>query len=142
MIGGTSYDRYFYQYHAPTHLNAGNYLVGLVIGYYYYQYKQGNGKDTHKKTFLLNVLWNCSWIMTFVLIFVGLYFYENDIELGLFSSLLGAFFKHFYGAVLGVLLVGIFLRYGYIVPYVYNHGMHRILARLSFSVYMVHISIG
>lgn len=141
LIGGTDYDRYLYQYHTPTHMNTGNYLVGLVFGYFYYEYKLKKAA-IHTKTFFLNVLWNCSWFMTFILCLSGLYFYENDIELGLLSSLLGAFFKHFYGAVLGVLIVGIFLRYGYIIPYIYNYGMHRILARLSFSVYMVHISIG
>jgi hypothetical protein len=124
----------------PTHINTGNYLVGLVIGYFYYHYKQS--KNEHQKSPLLHFLWNCSWFLTFVLCLVGLYFYENDIELGVLSSLLGAFFKHFYGAILGVLIVGIFLRYGFIVPNVFNYGMYRILARLSFSVYMVHISIG
>lgn len=142
LIGGSDYDRYLHQYHTPTHLNTGNYLVGLVIGYFYYQHKQTNGKNTHEKTLFLNVLWNGSWIMTFILSLVGLYFYENDIELGVLSSLLGAFLKHFYGLVLGITLVGIFLRYGFFVPNIFNYGMHRILARLSFSVYMVHISIG
>lgn len=142
LIGGSVYDRYLYQYHTPTHLNTGNYLVGLVIGFYYYQYRQTNGKSHHEKIFFLNALWNCSWIIILTLSLIGLYFYENDIELGVLSSLLGAFFKHFYGVILGVSLVGIFLRYGFFVPNIFNYGMHRILARLSFSVYMVHISIG
>lgn len=44
--------------------------------------------------------------------------------------------------VLGVLLVGIFFRYGAFIPKFYNYGMYRVLARLSFSVYMVHVSVG
>jgi hypothetical protein len=80
--------------------------------------------------------------MTFVLCFVGIYFYENDIEKGFVSALLGAVMKHIYGPVLGVLLVGIFFRYGSFIPKFYNYGMYRILARLSFSVYMVHYTIG
>lgn len=79
---------------------------------------------------------------TFALCFAGIYFYENNIEKGFVSALIGAVSKHIYGPVLGVLLVGIFFRYGAFIPKLYNYGMYRILARLSFSVYMVHVTVG
>lgn len=142
LVGGSEFDRYLDLYHTPTHLNGGNYLVGLVIGYFYYYHKQANGRIVHTRNVWNTILWNVAWIMNFVLIFVGLYFYENDIELGIMSSLLGAFFKHFYGVILGVLIIGIFFRYGTIIVNVFNYSMWRILGRLSFSVYMVHIFIG
>jgi peptidoglycan/LPS O-acetylase OafA/YrhL len=140
LIGG-DFEKYFYFFHTPTHLNTGNYLIGLIFGYFYQQYKQANGNNYHRRTILLNTLWHCSYIMTFLLCFVGIYFYEHDMELGFISSLLGAFFKHIYGVVIGILLIGIFLRYGWIIPKLYNYGMYRVLARLSFSVYMVHFTI-
>lgn len=142
LVGGTEYDRYLNQYHTPTHLNSGNYLVGLVIGYFYYNHKQANGRIMHDKNFWTYVLWNFAWCINFALCLIGFYFYENDIELGLMSSLLGAFFKHFYGIVLGILIIGIFFRYGSIIVDIFNYGMYRVLGRLSFSVYMVHIFIG
>ncbi|KAG5670310.1 hypothetical protein PVAND_000586 [Polypedilum vanderplanki] len=142
LIGGTEYDRYFYDFHSPTHLNMGNYLIGLVIGYFYYQKKQASeGKIRHRRSFVLTILWHLSYMATFLLCFVGIYFYENDMELGFFSAFLGAFFKHIYGPILGFLLVGIFLRYGWVIPKLYNYGMYRVLARLSFSVYMIHFSL-
>lgn len=142
LVGGSEHDRYLNLYHTPTHLNSGNYLVGLVIGYFYYHHKQANGRIMHNKNFWTYVLWNCSWCINFALCFVGLYFYEHDIDLGIMSSLLGAFFKHFYGIVLGILIIGIFYRYGSIIVNIFNYGMYRVLGRLSFSVYMVHIFIG
>lgn len=142
LVGGSDYDRYLDQYHTPTHLNSGNYIVGLVIGYFYYYHKQANGRIAHTQKFWTYVLWHCCWVVNFVLIFIGIYFYEIDIELGVMSSLLGAFFKHFYGVVLGFLIVGIFFRYGSIIVDIFNYGMYRVLGRLSFSVYMVHIFIG
>lgn len=79
--------------------------------------------------------------MTFVLCFIGLYFYENDIEKGVWSALLGAFLKHVYGPILGFLLVGIVFRYGQVVPRLFNYGYFRVLARLSFGVYMIHVTL-
>lgn len=140
LITTSPYDKYFYDFHSPTHLNTGNYSIGLVIGYFYYHLKQSGYR--HKKNIFFHTLWHLSWMTTFVLCFVGVYFYENDIEKGVWSALLGAFFKHIYGPVLGILLVGIFFRYGHFIPKMYNYGMYRILARLSFSVYMVHVTVG
>lgn len=140
LMTTSPYDRYFYDYHSPTHLNTGNYFIGVVIGYFYYQHKQSGNR--HRRNIFLHGLWHLSYIMTFVLCFVGIYFYENDIEKGFVSALIGAILKHIYGPVLGVLLVGIFFRYGSFIPKFYNYGMYRILARLSFSVYMVHVTIG
>lgn len=141
MIGNAEYDRYFYDFHAPTHLNTGNYLIGLVIGYFYYQYKQANGTIGNQST-TFNILWHCSYLLTFILCFIGFYFYEYDMEFGFLSAFLGAFLKHVYGPVIGILFIGIFYRYGWIIPKIFNYGMYRILARLSFSVYMVHLTIG
>jgi hypothetical protein len=142
LIGGHEYDRYFYDFHSPTHMNAGNYLIGVVIGYFYYQRKkESGGSIKHRRSFFFTILWHLSYMSTFFLCFVGIYFYENDMELGVLSSLLGAFFKHVYGPILGFLLVGIFLRYGWVIPKLYNYSMYRVLARLSFSVYMVHFSL-
>jgi peptidoglycan/LPS O-acetylase OafA/YrhL len=76
------------------------------------------------------------------LCFVGIYFYENDVAKGFLTAVLGAILKHVYGPVLGVLLIGIFFRYGFPITKMFNYGLYRILARLSFSVYMVHVTIG
>jgi hypothetical protein len=73
---------------------------------------------------------------------IGFYFYEYDIEIGFLSALLGALLKHIYGPIIGILFIGIFQRYGWLIPKMFNYGMYRILARLSFSVYMVHLTIG
>lgn len=140
LMTTSPYDRYFYDFHSPTHLNTGNYFIGVVIGYFYYEFKQ-SGKR-HVRNVFYHILWHLSYMMTFALCFVGIYFYENDIEKGVVSALIGAIMKHIYAPVLGVLLVGIFLRYGAFIPKFYNYGMYRILARLSFSVYMVHVTIG
>ncbi|CRK96295.1 CLUMA_CG009715, isoform A [Clunio marinus] len=140
LIVTSPYDRYFYEFHSPTHLNTGNYLIGVIIGYFYYQYKEAG--NNHRKKAAYHVLWHLSYMMTFFLCFIGIYFYENDIEKGFKSALIGAILKHIYAPILGVLLVGIFFRYGHYIPKLYNYGMYRILARVSFSVYMIHYTVG
>lgn len=140
LITTSPYDRYYFDFHSPTHLNTGNYFIGVVIGYYYYNFKQSGQR--HRRNFFYHSIWHLSWIMTFVLCFMGIYFYENEIKKGIVSALIGAFLKHFYAPVLGVLMVGIFFRYGSFIPKMFNYGMYRVLARLSFSVYMVHVTLG
>lgn len=143
LIGNEEYDRYFFKFHSPTHLNTGNYLIGLVIGYFYFEYKQSIEKASrHRRSALLNVVWHCSYLLTFILCFIGIYFYENDVKLGFMTAFIGAVLKHIYGPIIGILFVGIFLRYGWVIPKMFNYGMYRVLGRLSFSVYMVHYTIG
>lgn len=136
----TELDSYFYDFHVPAHLNSGNYLIGIFFGYTYYEFKKSGGKHYHKTW--LQVLWHLSYLSTFFLSLIGIYFYENDIEKGFVSAILGAIFKHIYGPAIGITIVGIFLRYGHSMPKIFNYGMYRVLARLSFSVFMVHITIG
>lgn len=62
-------------------------------------------------------------------------------ELNIYTAILSAFLKHINGLVIGVLLVGIIFKYGYFIPKIFNHPMYRILGRLSFSVYMGHVSV-
>lgn len=140
LITTSSFDRYFFDFHSPTHLNTGNYFIGILIGYFYYQYKKSGQR--HRRNIFLHGLWHLSYITTFVLCYIGIYFYENDIEKGFLSAILGAVLKHIYGPVFGVLLLGIFFRYGFYTSNFFNFGAFRILARMSFCVYMVHLSIG
>lgn len=139
LIETSPYDRYFYEYHSPTHLNTGNYLIGLTVGYFYYEFKKSGAK--HRRTLINQILFHGAYMMTFVLSFIGIYFYETDIEKGVWSALIGAILKHIYGPIFGFILVGMVLRYGQVIPRVFNYGYYRVLARLSFSVYMIHVSV-
>lgn len=140
LIVTSDFDRYYFDFHSPTHLNTGNYFIGLVMGYFYYEFRESDGR--HRRNIFLHGLWHLSYMSTFLLCFIGIYFYENDVEKGIWTALLGALLKHIYAPVLGVLLVGIFFRYGFIIPKMFNYGFYRILARMSFSVFMVHYTVG
>ena len=114
-------------------------MIGLLIGLWYHQFKKINKKHNQKPLF--HILWHCSYVCHFLLIFVGLYFYENNVEKNIFTAILSAFFKHIYGLVIGVLIVGLIFKYGHVFSKIFSHPMYRILGRLSFSVYMGHLSI-
>lgn len=133
------FDSYYFNFHSPTHLNTGNYFIGVLMGYFYYQFKESGGR--HRQSAFFHGLWHFCVTSTFLLCIVGIYFYENDVEKGIFTALLGALFKHIYAPILGVIVVGIFFRYGLFIPKMFNYGFYRILARMSFSVYMVHVTI-
>lgn len=138
ILGRDEYDGYFASFHAPTHFNAGNYLIGLIMGYFYFEYKQHKAISSHSRSIAYHILWLVCVYLMYVLAFVGVYFYEYDMPLGILSSLLGAFFKHIYGPLFGVMLIGMFFGYGWLLPKMLNYGMFRVVGRLTFSVYLVH----
>ncbi|CAO1307095.1 unnamed protein product [Diamesa hyperborea] len=132
-------DNNFFDFYSPSHLNSGNYLIGLAIGLWYHRYMKANKK--HQRKPWIHILWLLAFVCQIVLSLVGFYFYENNVEMNIFTALLSAFFKHIYGLVIAVFVVGIIFKYGFLIPKIFNHPMYRILGRLSFSVYMVHLSI-
>lgn len=130
----------------PTHLNMGNFLVGLVVGVFFYNFQKSAKK--HQRSIKCHILWNLSWIcMTLLIVASGAFFYQNDfadvwMSFGHWmSAIIGSFLRHFYGLVLSIFMVGIFFGYGNLMPRFCNYGMYRILGRLSFSVYMSHVTV-
>lgn len=85
--------------------------------------------------------------MTLLIVASGAFFYQNDfadvwMSFGHWmSAIIGSFLRHFYGLVLSIFMVGIFFGYGNLMPRFCNYGMYRILGRLSFSVYMSHVTV-
>lgn len=115
------------------------------MGVFYYIFKGSGSKHRHSS--LLQILWHLMCLSMFALMFNAGYFYQNNFldkssTFDVFASaLLNAVFRHVYGIILGLVLVGIFLGYGHFLPKLFKYGIYRVLGRLTFSVYLCHFCI-
>lgn len=120
-------------------MNTGNYIVGLMIGVMYHESK--DKIKLLKKNWYLELLWHFSWIAGYAISILGFPFYELDIEKSIFTALFGAFMKHYHGLLLGITLLGVIMRYGLIIPKIFNLPVFRIMGRISYSFFLCHICI-
>jgi peptidoglycan/LPS O-acetylase OafA/YrhL len=130
---------YFYKFHAPSHLNAGNYIAGLIFGFVYLESKDKLLKM--KKSWPLEVFWHCCWISTYIVSMLGFPFIESDVTPSIWTALFGGFMKHYHGFLMGFLLLGLVMRLGWIVPKVFNLPVFRVLGRIMYSYYLSHIFV-
>lgn len=120
-------------------MNTGNYIVGLLIGVIYHESK--DKIKLIKKNWSLELIWHLSWIAGYAISILGFPFYELNIEKSFITALFGAFMKHYHGLLLGITLLGVIMRYGLIIPKIFNLPVFRILVRISYSYYICHILI-
>lgn len=130
---------YFYKFHAPSHLNAGNYIAGLMFGFVYLESKEKLMKIN--RTWKLEVAWHFCWITGYVVSMLGFPFIETDIAPTIWTALFGGFMKHYHGFLMGFLILGLVMRLGWIVPKIFNLPIFRILARIMYSYYLSHIFV-
>lgn len=139
MISRESEVSYFYKFHAPSHLNAGNYIAGLIFGFVYMESKEKLLKV--KRTWKLEVLWHLCWITGYVVSMLGFPFIESDIEPSIWTALYGGLMKHYHGILLGFLMLGLMMRLGWFIPRLFNLPVFRILGRILYSYFLSHVFV-
>lgn len=130
---------YFYKFHAPTHLSAGSYIVGMMFGLLFVESKEK--LMGMRRYWSLEALWHCCWIVGYIVPMLGFPFIETDIEPSISTALYGGFSKHYHGFLLGIIILGVILRYGSFIPLVFNMPFFRILGRISYSYFLCHIFV-
>jgi peptidoglycan/LPS O-acetylase OafA/YrhL len=120
-------------------MNMGNYLVGIIYGIIFCEFK--SDLQQHKRTILLQVLWVSSYLLGFVVSILGFPFEEIEIETSIWTSIFGAFMKHYHGVVFGFFMMGLIFGYGGIIQKIANFRFFTFLGRISYSFYICHIFI-
>lgn len=149
---------YFADYYAPSHMNIGNYFIGVAVGFMYYHLKKNNINvskilvselfEAFKKAWIVfyfqwfRMLWYSCVVIGFISILIAFVFYSNDFETtSIWQALLSIFLKHTWGLVMAVGIIGFIYRYGWFLPNIFNYGAWRIIGRISYASFICHLFI-
>ncbi|XP_055607880.1 nose resistant to fluoxetine protein 6-like isoform X2 [Uranotaenia lowii] len=134
------YDESYRKMYIPTHTNLGSYLAGLIAGLAYYRLKQNNFNVRSNKTFVL--IWYCSIPSAIILLLSAYMFYAYDFQKPAFwISLYAAVSKNLWGAIFGVLFLGVAFGVGGFLKRLLNNPIFRPLGKITYAVYLCHLFI-
>jgi hypothetical protein len=148
---------YYKKLYIPTHLNIGNYFIGVALGLILFDFKK-TGR-TLQKTFVsskhqsaiyaliiffcslqvLRFLWYSCLVLGVLNLMSGYIFYNYDLEKpSIWVSILAVFLKHSWGLFMAFMMFGLIFRFGWFIPNIFNHPGWRITGRISFAGYIFH----
>jgi hypothetical protein len=131
---------YFNIYYSPTHLNIGVYFCGIFLGMYYHDFRKS--QQEHKHNMLYRILFWGALPIGVIVVIAGYIFYNYSYDKpSIFMSFISTLIKHHSGIIFGIIHMGFIYRYGWFLQNIYNYTMFRVLGRISFGAYMVHMAL-
>uniref|UniRef100_A0A182NJB8 Acyltransferase 3 domain-containing protein n=1 Tax=Anopheles dirus TaxID=7168 RepID=A0A182NJB8_9DIPT len=134
------YDAMYRKMYIPTHTNFGSYLAGLMAGLMYHKLKRaGFVADRHNG---FRVLWYASLPAAIVLLLSAYIFYAYDFEKpAIWIALYAALSKNLWGALFGVLFVGLAFGVGGFLRSALNNPIFRPLGKVTYCVFLCHLFV-
>uniref|UniRef100_A0A182SBI9 Acyltransferase 3 domain-containing protein n=1 Tax=Anopheles maculatus TaxID=74869 RepID=A0A182SBI9_9DIPT len=134
------YDEMYRKMYIPTHTNFGGYLAGLMAGLMYHRLKRADFVAVRHKGFL--VLWHASLPAAIVLLLSAYIFYAYDFEKpALWIAIYAALSKNLWGALFGVLFVGVAFGVGGFLRAALNKSIFRPLGKVTYCVFLCHLFV-
>ncbi|XP_050072930.1 nose resistant to fluoxetine protein 6-like [Anopheles maculipalpis] len=134
------YDEMYRKMYIPTHTNFGSYLAGLMAGLMYHRLKRADFVAVRHKGFL--VLWHASLPAAIVLLLSAYIFYAYDFEKPtIWIAIYAALSKNLWGALFGVLFVGVAFGVGGFLRVVLNNSIFRPLGKVTYCVFLCHLFV-
>uniref|UniRef100_A0A182QA40 Uncharacterized protein n=1 Tax=Anopheles farauti TaxID=69004 RepID=A0A182QA40_9DIPT len=124
----------------PTHTNFGSYLAGLMAGLMYHKMRRADFVAARHKGF--RVLWYASLPAAIVLLLSAYIFYAYDYEKpAIWIALYAAVSKNLWGALFGVLFVGLAFGVGGFLRSALNNPIFRPLGKVTYCVFLCHLFV-
>ncbi|XP_035910415.1 nose resistant to fluoxetine protein 6-like [Anopheles stephensi] len=134
------YDEMYRKMYIPTHTNFGSYLAGLMAGLMYHRLKRANFVAVRHKGFL--VLWHASLPAAIALLLSAYIFYAYDFEKpAVWIAIYAALSKNLWGALFGVLFVGVAFGVGGLLRAALNSSIFRPLGKVTYCVFLCHLFV-
>uniref|UniRef100_A0A182JNH6 Acyltransferase 3 domain-containing protein n=1 Tax=Anopheles christyi TaxID=43041 RepID=A0A182JNH6_9DIPT len=134
------YDPMYRNMYIPTHTNFGSYLAGLIAGLLYHRLKRA-GFDAHRHRGF-RALWYISLPTAIVLLLSAYIFYAYDFEKpALWIAAYAALSKNLWGALFGVLFVGLAFGVGGFLRTALNNSIFRPLGKVTYCVFLCHLFV-
>uniref|UniRef100_A0A1S4GUV1 Acyl_transf_3 domain-containing protein n=1 Tax=Anopheles gambiae TaxID=7165 RepID=A0A1S4GUV1_ANOGA len=134
------YDPMYRKMYIPTHTNFGSYLAGLIAGLLYHRLKRANFDAVRHRGF--RTLWYVSLPTAIVLLLSAYVFYAYDFEKpALWIAAYAALAKNLWGALFGVLFVGLAFGVGGFLRTALNNSIFRPLGKVTYCVFLCHLFV-
>ncbi|CAO1317393.1 unnamed protein product [Diamesa serratosioi] len=127
----------YFDYDTPTHMNAGNYILGILIGVLYHKYE--NKLIKLKRSFIFEVIWHLTWIAGLLISIFGFPYLEHQNEKTFSTAIFGGIMKHYHGVLLGATMFGLILKYGGIISTICDSSVFGVFGKISYSYLVCHL---
>lgn len=127
----------YFDYDTPTHMNTGNYIIGILIGVLYHKYEDIFIKL--KKSFKLEVFWHFTWIAGLSISIFGFPYLEHNVEKSFLTAIFGGIMKHYHGVLLGATMFGLIFKFSRIVSNFCDSSIFRVFGKICYSYLVCHL---
>ncbi|KAF5301327.1 hypothetical protein FQA39_LY10725 [Lamprigera yunnana] len=123
----------------PGHANIGASILGLIIGYIFYKYRE---KTIVLKKRYIWLWWILVWSLPLSTVFLGIPIYADDFVYSrLGAALYVAYSKSAYVVGIGLGMLGISQNIGWFLRDAVTWQPLQVLGRMTYSVYLVHLTV-
>uniref|UniRef100_A0A182LZY6 Acyltransferase 3 domain-containing protein n=1 Tax=Anopheles culicifacies TaxID=139723 RepID=A0A182LZY6_9DIPT len=131
------YDKFYLLAYIPTHINFGNYMLGVVAGLIYAELHKRSINLAESRAF--RALWYAMFLAIPLTMLPSYIFYVNDFETP--SVWMAAYFvlsKNFYGIGIGIIIIGLIYGVNRVLQRILNYPFFEPLGRLAYGAYLIH----
>ncbi|XP_055623466.1 nose resistant to fluoxetine protein 6-like [Toxorhynchites rutilus septentrionalis] len=131
------YDDIYLKSYIPLHINAGNYLAGMVTGLIYLSLRKNNIDPSQSKWF--RILWKMVIPIAVSSLLVHYIFYVNDYEKpSVWMAVYFTITKNSWGVFSCIFLLGLTFQVAPVVKRIFDHRIFEPLGRITYAAYLSH----
>uniref|UniRef100_A0A182YEG2 Acyltransferase 3 domain-containing protein n=1 Tax=Anopheles stephensi TaxID=30069 RepID=A0A182YEG2_ANOST len=131
------YDKLYLQAYIPTHINFGNYMLGVLTGVIYNELRQRSINLAESKAF--RAVWYATFLIVPLSMLPSYVFYVNDFETpSVWMAIYFPIMKNLYGIGIGIVIVGSIYGVNGVLKRILNYPFFEPLGRLAYGAYLIH----
>ncbi|XP_052895879.1 uncharacterized protein LOC128303065 [Anopheles moucheti] len=131
------YDKFYLQAYIPTHINFGNYMLGVLTGVIYTELRKRSINLAESRTF--RAVWYATIIVVPLSMLPGYIFYVNDFETpSVWMAVYFVISKNLFGIAAGIVIIGSIYGVNGVLQRILNYPFFEPLGRLAYGAYLIH----
>ncbi|KFB48580.1 AGAP007074-PA-like protein [Anopheles sinensis] len=131
------FDRNFLQAFIPTHVNFGNYMMGVLTGLMYTELQKRSIDLAHNRPF--RIIWYLNFLIIPLTMLPSYMFYVNDFEKpSIWMAVYFAVLKNLFGIGACIFFLGSIFRINKVLQRMLNYPFFEPLGRLTYGAYLSH----
>ncbi|XP_053674398.1 nose resistant to fluoxetine protein 6-like [Anopheles nili] len=131
------FDKFYLKAYIPTHINFGNYMLGVLTGFVYDFLRKRSINPVESKPF--RVVWYLNLLIMPLSMLPSYIFYLYEFETpSIWMAIYFAVFKNLFGIGIGIFVIGCIYGVNATLLRILNYPFFEPLGRLAYGAYLVH----